>query len=190
MEAVSSESEKLITVDSDDRELGTITKAAAHDGKGVLHRAFSIFIFNSQGELLLQQRSAEKRLWPLYWSNTCCSHPRAGEDMPTATVRRLEQELGMTTRLTYLFKFEYQAHFGAAGSEHELCSVYVGQSDATPRSHPMEIAGLKWLSVEAVTRELASDPEGQRYTPWFKIEWQRLLGEHTEIMKALTTPAT
>lgn len=178
MEAVSSESEKLILVDSNDNELGTITKAAAHDGKGVLHRAFSIFIFNSRGELLLQQRSGEKRLWPLYWSNTCCSHPRAGEDMPTATVRRLEQELGMKTKLTYLFKFEYQAHFGAAGSEHELCSVYVGKSDATPQSHPAEIAGLKWLSVEAVTKELAADTKNERYTPWFKIEWARLIGEY------------
>jgi isopentenyl-diphosphate delta-isomerase len=180
VEAVSSESESLIRVDGEDRDLGPITKAAAHDGKGVLHRAFSIFIFNGKGELLLQQRSAEKRLWPLYWSNTCCSHPRAGEDMPTATVRRLEQELGMKAALKYLFKFEYQAHFGAAGSEHELCSVYVGKSDATPRSHPMEIAGLKWLSVEAVTKELAADHEGRRYTPWFKMEWQRMLAEHRE----------
>ena len=186
VEAVSSESEKLITVDGNDRELGTITKAAAHDGKGVLHRAFSIFIFNSRGELLLQQRAAEKRLWPLYWSNTCCSHPRAGEDMATATVRRLEQELGMKTALTYLFKFEYQAHFGAAGAEHELCSVYVGKSDATPRSHPMEIAGLKWLSAEEVTRELAADAGDERYTPWFKIEWRRLLADHTDVMKSLT----
>ncbi len=182
MEAVSSESEELITVDSADNALGTITKAAAHDGKGVLHRAFSIFIFNSKGELLLQQRSADKRLWPLYWSNTCCSHPRAGEDMPTATVRRLEQELGMRTALTYLFKFEYQAHFGSAGSEHELCSVYVGRSDATPRSHPQEIAALKWLSVEAVTRELAADVNDERYTPWFKIEWKRLLAEHARAL--------
>jgi isopentenyl-diphosphate delta-isomerase len=178
VEAVSSESEELILVDSDDRELGTVSKAAAHDGKGVLHRAFSIFIFNGKGELLLQQRSAEKRLWPLYWSNTCCSHPRAGEDMATATVRRLEQELGMKTALEYLFKFEYHAAFGPAGSEHELCSVYVGKSDAAPRSHPMEIAALKWLSVEAVTQELATDLKGERYTPWFKMEWQRLLAEH------------
>lgn len=178
MQAVSSESELLILVDSNDKEIGTISKAAAHDGKGVLHRAFSIFIFNSRGELLLQQRAGEKRLWPLYWSNTCCSHPRAGEDMPTATVRRLEQELGMKAELKYLFKFEYQATFGPQGSEHELCSVYVGKSDATPQSHPMEIAGLKWLAVEDVTRELASDPKGERYTPWFKMEWQRLISEY------------
>ncbi len=178
VQAVSSESELLILVDSNDEEIGTITKAAAHDGKGVLHRAFSIFIFNSRGELLLQQRAGEKRLWPLYWSNTCCSHPRAGEDMPTATVRRLEQELGMKTELKYLFKFEYQANFGPEGSEHELCSVYVGKSDATPRSHPMEIAGLKWLSVDEVSRELAADAKDERYTPWFKMEWRRMLAEH------------
>ena len=185
VKTVSSESEKLIAVDSSDREVGTISKGAAHDGRGVLHRAFSIFIFNSKGEVLLQQRAAEKRLWPLYWSNTCCSHPRAGEDLPTATVRRLEQELGMQADLTYLFKFEYQAAFGDAGSEHELCSVFVGQTDEKPKSHPLEIAATKYLSVEAVTRELASDPKGERYTPWFRMEWERLLRDHGDVLKRM-----
>jgi len=185
VKAVSSESENLIAVDSNDREVGNISKAAAHDGRGVLHRAFSIFIFNSKGELLLQQRAAEKRLWPMYWSNTCCSHPRAGEDLDHATVRRLEQELGMQADLTYLFKFQYRAEFGQAGSEHELCSVYVGQSDEKPKSHPLEIAATKYLSVEAVTRELAADPKGERYTPWFKMEWERLIRDHNDVLSAL-----
>lgn len=184
VEPVSSESENLIAVDSHDRETGFISKASAHDARGILHRAFSIFLFNSHGELLLQQRSAEKRLWPLFWSNTCCSHPRAGEDMPTATMRRLEQELGLETDLTYLFKFEYQASFGAAGSEYELCSVFVGHTDAEPQIHPLEIAATKYLSVAAVTRELAADPKGERYTPWFKMEWERLLRDHRDMLPA------
>ena len=185
VKAVSSENEKLIAVDSHDRDVGAISKGAAHDGRGVLHRAFSIFIFNANGELLLQQRAAEKRLWPLYWSNTCCSHPRAGEDLPTATLRRLEQELGMQADLTYLFKFEYRAEFGTAGSEHELCSVFVGQSDEKPKSHPLEIAATKYMSVETVTRELANDQAGERYTPWFKMEWERLLREHGDLLKQM-----
>ncbi|MBC7794389.1 MAG: isopentenyl-diphosphate Delta-isomerase [Clostridia bacterium] len=177
VDAVSSENEKLIAVDGNDREIGQVSKAMAHDGEGTLHRAFSIFLFNDKGEVLLQQRSADKRLWPLYWSNTCCSHPRVGEDISTATVRRLEQELGMQSDLTYLFKFQYQAKFGPQGSENELCSVYVGQAIDEPQLHPREIAAVKWLSVEAVTRELAADTKGERYTPWFNLEWRRLVGE-------------
>ena len=90
---VSSESEALILVDENDREIGFSSKDSCHDGPGILHRAFSLFIFNTAGELLLQQRSAGKRLWPLYWSNSCCSHPRAGETMELAVNRRLQQEL-------------------------------------------------------------------------------------------------
>lgn len=104
-EVVSCESELLILVDEQDREIGHGSKAACHDGEGVLHRAFSLFIFNEAGELLLQQRSAQKRLWPMFWSNSCCSHPRQGETMEQAVHRRLEQELGMTSALQYLYKF-------------------------------------------------------------------------------------
>lgn len=185
MQAVSSESEKLIAVDSNDRELGFISKGAAHDGEGTLHRAFSIFLFNDKGEVLLQQRSSEKRLWPLFWSNTCCSHPRAGEDMDTATVRRLEQELGMQSDLTYLFKFEYQAKFGPQGSEHELCSVYVGRAIDEPEFHPMEIAAIKWVAPDVITRELEADTEGKQYTPWFKMEWKRLMSDFHQQIAAL-----
>jgi isopentenyl-diphosphate Delta-isomerase len=184
VEAVSSENEKLIAVDSNDRELGFISKAAAHDGEGTLHRAFSIFLFNDKGEVLLQQRSAEKRLWPMYWSNTCCSHPRAGEDMETATVRRLEQELGMQSDLTYVFKFQYQAKFGPQGSEHELCSVYIGKAVDDPQIHPLEIAAVKWVPADEITRELEADTEGKRYTPWFKMEWKRLNAEFADKLAA------
>ena len=92
-EVVSSDEESLSLVDSDDRELGFLDKSLCHAGAGVLHRACSLFVFNEGGELLIQQRAADKRLWPSYWSNSCCSHPRRGESMETATRRRLEQEL-------------------------------------------------------------------------------------------------
>ena len=140
-EVVSSEEEPLILVDESDREIGHLSKGECHDGEGVLHRAFSLFIFNSAGELLLQQRSAEKRLWPMFWSNSCCSHPRRGESMDVATRRRLEQELGMAADFHHLFTFQYQAPYLDLGSEHEICWVYVGLCDDPPRPNSTEISG-------------------------------------------------
>lgn len=171
-EVVSSEDEPLILVDEADNEIGFLSKGECHDGDGVLHRAFSIFIFNSAGELLLQQRSADKRLWPLYWSNTCCSHPRRGESVEIATERRLAEELAMTSDLRFLFKFRYQATFGELGSEHELCWVYAGSSDDTPKPNANEIAAIRWVSPEDLDHEFATRPE--TLTPWFAKEWPRV----------------
>jgi isopentenyl-diphosphate delta-isomerase len=173
---VSFDSEQLILVDSEDRETGFMRKDNAHEGGGTLHRAFSIFVFNSGGELLLQQRAPGKRLWPGYWSNTCCSHPRKGESMELATDRRLYEELGIRTPLRYLFKFQYQAQFDATGAENELCWVYVGRSDTAPRVNPNEISAVRYVAPEGLTQEIASAPE--RFTPWFKMEWQRIQRDH------------
>lgn len=173
---VSSESEPLILVDANDQQIGTLDKSACHNGDGVLHRAFSLFIFNPAGELLLQQRAASKRLWPGYWSNSCCSHPRAGETMELAVARRLEQELGMTADLEYIYKFQYQANFANQGSEHELCSVYLGTSDATPTSNITEIEAWQWIERSALARWLDNRPD--QFTPWFKLEWQQLCDAH------------
>lgn len=172
---VSFDSERLILVDEADREVGHASKAEAHAGKGILHRAFSLFVFNPAGELLLQQRAPGKPLWPGYWANSCCSHPRGGEDMDTATQRRLHEELGFTCTLDYVFKFQYHAEFGAAGSETELCWVYVGQSDAPVRVNNTEIAAWRFVAPADLDREIAATPE--RFTPWLKLEWQRLRGE-------------
>lgn len=169
---VSFDSERLILVDSDDREIGQASKVEAHAGKGILHRAFSLFIFNSAGQVLLQQRAAGKPLWPGYWANSCCSHPRAGEDMITATQRRLREELGFSCPLEFVYKFQYHAEYGVAGSESELCWVYVGTSDDVPRVNPTEIAAWRYVAPEALDREMAQAPE--RLTPWLKLEWQRL----------------
>jgi isopentenyl-diphosphate delta-isomerase len=175
---VSFDSERLILVDESDREIGFATKANAHAGKGILHRAFSLFVFNPAGELLLQQRAPGKPLWPGYWANSCCSHPRGGEDMDTATQRRLAEELGFTCPLEYLFKFQYHAEFGDTGSETELCWVYVGTSAAPVRVNDTEIAAWRYVKPEVLDREIAAAPE--RFTPWLKLEWQRLRGEFAD----------
>ncbi|MEO8467095.1 MAG: isopentenyl-diphosphate Delta-isomerase [Gammaproteobacteria bacterium] len=183
-EVVSNASEQLILVDEFDREIGFKAKNDAHLGKGVLHRAFSIFVFNSANELLLQQRSPGKMLWPNYWSNTCCSHPRRGEVMQEAVVRRLAQELGFECPLTFLYKFKYQAQFGTVGAEHELCSVYYGRYDGAVDVNVNEIAAWRWVDVITLERELAVTPD--RFTPWFKMEWVHIKANYLDGMLAST----
>jgi isopentenyl-diphosphate Delta-isomerase len=177
--------EPLILVDPADREVGYLDKVRCHAGRGVLHRAFSLLIFNSRCELLLQQRAASKRLWPLYWSNSCCSHPRRRETMEAATRRRLGEELGLACPLQFLFKFEYQAQFDATGAEHELCSVYIGCSDAPPRINHDEIRAWRWVSPERLQQELAG-PGADGFTPWFRVEWERTWREHRAAVRALS----
>ena len=171
-EIVSSEAEELILVDEKDRTVGYRSKADCHDREGRLHRAFSVFVFNGQGEVLLQQRAPGKRLWPLFWSNSCCSHPRRGESMEEALHRRLAQELRIACRLHFLYKFRYQASFGEAGSEHELCSVYVGRSDDLVRANATEIKDCRYVRPDALDWEIESNPDA--FTPWFKLEWPRV----------------
>jgi isopentenyl-diphosphate delta-isomerase len=171
-EIVSNDREPLILVDAGDREIGYLEKTACHDGSGVLHRAFSLFIFNPAGELLLQRRASGKRLWPSFWSNSCCSHPRQGETMDDAVQRRMSQELGLRTPVSFIYKFEYQARFGNLGAEHELCWVYIGQTSQKPRINTTEIDEWRWISAVDLDAELAASHE--RFTPWFKMEWQRL----------------
>ncbi len=169
---VSSESEELILVDEADNEIGFSSKADCHDGDGVLHRAFSLFLFNDEGELLLQQRSSSKRLWPGYWSNSICSHPRRGESMAEATQRRLLDELNIESDLEYVYKFDYQAGFGDAGSENELCHVYLGRTPAEVRPNDHEIAAVRFISPAELDREFLERPD--TLTPWFRMEWQSL----------------
>lgn len=171
-EVVSSDEEPLILVDEADREIGHLSKGACHDGAGVLHRAFSLFIFNLDGELLLQQRSEEKRLWPLFWSNSCCSHPRRGETMEVAVARRLDQELGITSNVHHLFTFQYQASYLDLGSENEMCWVFIGRSADPPRPNVNEIADIRWITPDDLDREFETRPE--IFTPWFEMEWPRV----------------
>lgn len=178
---VSSEAEELILVDADDRELGFMSKARCHDGDGVLHRAFSVFLFNEAGEMLLQQRSRSKRLWGGYWSNTCCSHPRRGETMEIATGRRLHDELGVRAELEFVYKFSYQARFDESGSENELCYVYLGTVTSPVHPNEHEIEATRYVSATKLRRELGTAP-GQ-FSPWFRMEWETLLGEYRDVLE-------
>ena len=180
---VSFDDEMLILVDKDDTILGYEEKLTCHMGNGILHRAFSIFIFNSQRELLLQKRSSQKLLWPLIWSNSCCSHPRQGESYDRATHRRLIEELGLDTELQYLFKFIYQVPYRDIGAEHELCSVYIGKSDIPVNANPTEIDEWKYLNIDEINRGLMETPD--LYSPWFKMEWQRIKEEHWDQIESL-----
>jgi isopentenyl-diphosphate delta-isomerase len=184
---VSSESEELILVDSNDQEIGHLSKARCHDGAGVLHRAFSLFLFNDYGELLLQKRAGNKRLWPDYWSNSCCSHPRRGESMEIATMRRLSDELNIETELEHIYRFCYTAEFGEAGSENELCHVYLGRVGGRMQPNESEISSVRFVPASNVAQELANNAE--RFTPWFKQEWHELMNNYAERLARYCDPA-
>lgn len=180
---VSSEQESLIVVDEQDRILGYRSKAECHDDDGILHRAFSIFIFDPEMQLLIQKRAAQKRLWPLYWSNSCCSHPRKGEELEIALQRRLDEELGLTTPLKFLFKFQYHARYQDSGSEREVCSVFAGKSNRTIAANPNEIAEWRFVDINHLEENIHKNPE--HFSPWFKMEWERIRRNHLKEIENL-----
>jgi isopentenyl-diphosphate delta-isomerase len=180
---VSYDNEMLILVNKNDEVVGYKNKVSCHEGNGTLHRAFSIFIFNNAGHLLMQKRSKQKTLWPLFWSNSCCSHPRKGEEIEEAAERRLREELGINTELKFLFKFQYQAKYQNIGSENELCSVYIGKSNAPVSVNENEIADWKYMTIKELDKEVSHNPDN--LTPWFKIEWNRLREKYWHHCEAL-----
>ena len=169
---VSDDGEELILVDEAGNPVGFCPKAECHRGQGLLHLAFSVFIFDHRGRLLLQRRSPDKLLWGGFWSNSCCSHPRRGETIPQAAHRRLREELGLDAELEELFAFRYHAAFGEVGSERELCHVLAGRSDGPVRPNANEVADWRWIEPTHLDRELAEHPN--RFTPWFLMEWPRV----------------
>ena len=173
-ETVSFDDEDLILVDSQDRVTGYDSKLNAHLGGGKLHRAFSVFLFDGPDWVLLQKRAQAKPLWPGYWANSCCSHPRRGESCDEAADRRLEDELGASAHLHHLYTFEYRARYKNLGTEHELCSVYVGQyhREQALRINREEIADWGWFSRTEVDRRIREQRE--RFAPWFLLEWEQL----------------
>ncbi len=176
--------ESLILVDEADREVGHASRARCHEGRGLLHRAFSLFVFNERDEVLIQQRSAGKRLWPLFWSNSCCSHPRRAENMDAAIHRRLYEELGLKCPLHFLFKFKYQAQFDGAGAEHELCSVFIGRCTApVVRANRTELAAWRWIAPAALDDEMRAGEV--HFTPWSIQEWERIRRDHEPAVRAL-----
>ena len=185
---VSFDDEPLILVNENDHIIGYRDKLSCHLGQGLLHRAFSVFLFNTKGELLLQERSAQKMLWPNTWSNSCCSHPRRGETMQAAAARRTQQELGCSVELTYLYQFIYQAPYTTIGAEHELCSVFIGRSDGPIHTNHNEIARTCWLSPSALDAALAGQHDefvADAFTPWLIIEWRTLRQQHWPAVTAL-----
>ena len=158
--------EQVILVNGQDEQIGLMPKMEAHK-KGVLHRAFSVFIFNSKNELMLQQRAAHKYHSPLLWTNTCCSHQRDGETNIEAGTRRLSEEMGFTTALKEVTSFIYKAPFDNGLTEHEFDHVMTGFYEMDPVINKEEVEAWKWMPIEAVKSDIESNPE--IYTAWFKI---------------------
>jgi len=158
--------EQVILVNENDEQIGLMPKMEAHE-KALLHRAFSVFVFNNNSELMLQQRAAEKYHSPLLWANTCCSHQREGESNLEAGKRRLQEEMGFVCELEEKTSFIYKAPFDNGLTEHELDHIMVGFYNDEPMINKDEVEGYKWMSLEAVKKDIEAQPE--IYTEWFKI---------------------
>ena len=158
--------ERVILVNEKDEQIGLMPKMEAHE-KALLHRAFSVFVFNKQNELMLQQRAAHKYHSPLLWANTCCSHQRDGETNIEAGKRRLQEEMGFVTELEDTISFIYKAPFDNGLTEHEFDHVLIGNYENIPTINPDEVAAWKWMPLEYVKNDMLEHPE--IYTEWFKI---------------------
>jgi isopentenyl-diphosphate delta-isomerase len=163
--------EKVILVDETDQPIGVMEKMAAHR-QAVLHRAFSVFIFNSRGEMLLQQRAREKYHSAGLWTNACCSHPRPGEDTREAAIRRLREELGFTTDLLKLFEFTYRTAYDNGLTEFEFDHVFVGTYDQEISPDRAEVSDYRYQSLPGIEADLASAPA--TFTSWFQLAFPLL----------------
>ena len=171
--------EQVILVDEKDNQIGLMPKMEAHE-KAVLHRAFSVFIFNSDKELMLQQRALHKYHSPGLWTNTCCSHQRDGESNLKAGKRRLQEEMGFVTDLNETTSFIYKAPFDNGLTEHELDHIMVGYYNDEPIINSDEVEDWKWMPLEDVKVDIALRPE--LYTEWFKIIFEKFY-QHINITK-------
>lgn len=165
----------LILVDENDRAWGKLEKSLVHE-KGLLHRAFSIFIFNSRGEMLLQQRADSKYHSAGLWTNACCSHPRWGEELNDAVKRRLNEEMGLECQMDFAFSFQYKAVLENQLIENEVDHVYVGVSDDIPFANPQEVKSCKYLTVEDIRNDMITSPEN--FTYWFKLAFEKVISIH------------
>ena len=163
--------EYVVLVDEQDNAIGTMEKQQAHV-EGALHRAFSIFIFNSEKKLLLQKRATSKYHCGGLWTNTCCSHPRETENIQDAAIRRLQEEMGMQCELKAIFSFVYKAEFENGLTEHEFDHVFFGQSDQTPVLNLEEVEDYRYIGLSVLQEEIKEAP--QNFTPWFLIALDRV----------------
>ena len=164
--------EQVILVDVYDSEIGIMEKMEAHK-QAVLHRAFSVFLFNPQGKMLLQQRALTKYHSAGLWTNTCCSHPRPGETLENAVSRRLMEEMGISAKVSKAFDFIYQAELPDHLNEHEFDHVFIGNFDDEVRPNHLEVANFVYQSIEEIAANLQSHPE--KYTVWFKIAFPKVV---------------
>lgn len=165
--------EMMILVDKNDKEIGFEEKDKCHINPAKLHRAFSIFIFNKKGEMLLHKRSSKKKTWPGFWANACCSHPRKGEILGDATKRRLKEELGFTCKLTEIFKFQYDAKYDEKYGENEVDHVFIGFYNGEVKPNKNEVDDWKFIAVSDLLRDVKSHPD--KYTPWMKIALPKVI---------------
>lgn len=171
--------ENVILVDEHDNAQGLMEKMEAHR-KGLLHRAFSVFVLNDQGQLLLHQRALHKYHSGGLWTNTCCSHPRDGELLEDAVHRRLGEEMGMDCPVEKSLEFTYKAELDQGMTEHEYDHLFIGRFNGTPKPNPKEVANYHWLDLKSLDADLESHPE--KYTAWFKIIFKRFeeaVNEHS-----------
>ena len=161
----------VILVDESDQPIGTMEKMEVHQ-KALLHRAFSVFIFNNKGEMLLQKRAVTKYHSPGLWTNACCSHPQPNVETIPAAIKRLQEEMGFTTSLQKVFDFVYKTSFDNGLTEYEFDHVLVGNYDGTIIANPEEVADYCFLSRSEINKMLLSDPA--TYTSWFKIAFPKL----------------
>jgi isopentenyl-diphosphate delta-isomerase len=169
--------ETVILVDHDDQEIGTMEKMEAHV-EGRLHRAFSVFIFNTKGELLLQQRAAGKYHSGGKWTNTCCSHPRQGETTLNAAHRRLNEEMGLASELNFVFAFEYRAVVQKDIIENEYDHVFFGINDALPKPDQEEVSSFKYIKMVDLATELKNNPDN--YTKWLAICFEEVMAHYRQ----------
>lgn len=163
--------EQVILVDNNDVTTGTMEKLEAHR-TGTLHRAISVFIFNTKGEWLLQKRAAEKYHSGGLWTNACCSHPRPGEETQAAAARRLHEEMGLQCDLEFAFAFQYKADVGNGLTEHELDHVFIGKTDALPKPDPAEASSWKYASFAEIHALTERYPDS--FTAWFRMIYERV----------------
>lgn len=163
--------DQVILVNEKDEPIGTMGKLEVHQ-KGLLHRAFSVFIFNDKGEMLLQRRALSKYHSAGLWTNTCCSHPQPNEDTLAAANRRLREEMGMRADLTHKTSFIYKTPFDNGLTEHELDHVFIGSTNNDPVINKEEVDSFKWMSLEAIKTEIKTNPN--KFTSWFKIALEKV----------------